>query len=68
MFPEDQASLVRMLSELRMEHRTLDVEIAGAPVGLGSDELQLKRMKRRKLQLKDMIAYMENKLIPDLDA
>ena len=33
-----------------------------------SDELQLRRLKKRKLRLKDMIAYLENKLIPDLDA
>jgi hypothetical protein len=34
----------------------------------GSDQLQLSRLKKRKLKLKDMISYFENKLIPDLDA
>ncbi|MGN6312633.1 MAG: DUF465 domain-containing protein, partial [Rhodanobacteraceae bacterium] len=32
------------------------------------DQLQLTRLKKRKLKLKDMISYFENKLIPDLDA
>lgn len=68
MFTEDQATNVRRLAELRVEHRDLDVAIASMPRGPGSDELQLTRMKKRKLRLKDMIAYLENKLIPDLDA
>lgn len=68
MFPEDPASLVRRLAELRIEHRDLDTAIANMPRGPGCDELQLTRMKKRKLRLKDMIAYLENKLIPDLDA
>jgi hypothetical protein len=68
MFPEDQAAIFRRLAELKIEHRDLDVLIASVPIGPGSDELHLKRMKKRKLRLKDMIAYLENKLIPDLDA
>jgi hypothetical protein len=68
MFTEDQAAIVRRLAELKVEHRDLDIAIANIPLGPGCDELQLKRMKIRKLRLKDMIAYMENKLIPDLDA
>ena len=42
--------------------------IGRLPRGPGCDELLLTRMKKRKLRLKDMIAYMEDKLIPDLDA
>lgn len=68
MINEDPAEIVRKLTELRIEHRDLDVAIARLPVGLGCDELLLTRMKKRKLRLKDMIAYLENKLIPDLDA
>jgi hypothetical protein len=65
---EDQASIARRLAELRVEHRDLDIAIANMPSGPGCDELQLTRLKKRKLRLKDMITYLEDKLIPDLDA
>ena len=68
MFPEDPAAIARKLTELKIEHRDLDTAIARLAVDAGSDELQLTRLKKRKLKLKDMIAYLENKLIPDLDA
>ncbi|HEY8230469.1 MAG TPA: DUF465 domain-containing protein, partial [Rhodanobacteraceae bacterium] len=45
-----------------------DVAITKLAVDPGSDQLQLSRLKKRKLKLKDMISYFENKLIPDLDA
>ncbi|MFI4971000.1 MAG: YdcH family protein [Lysobacterales bacterium] len=65
---DDPAMLVRRLTELREEHRDLDVAITKLAVDPGSDQLQLSRLKKRKLKLKDMISYFENKLIPDLDA
>ena len=65
---EDLAEISRQLVELRIEHRDLDVAIARMSGDRSCDELQLRRMKKRKLKLKDMIAYLENKLIPDLDA
>jgi hypothetical protein len=68
MYPDDPAAIVRRLSELKLEHRDLDAAIARLPSGPGTDELQLTRLKKRKLKLKDMIAYLEDKLIPDLDA
>jgi hypothetical protein len=68
MFTDDPATIVRRLTELKLEHRDLDAAIARLPTGPGCDELQLTRMKKRKLRLKDMIAYLEDKLIPDLDA
>ena len=68
MLTEDPAAIVRKLTELKLEHRDLDAAIARLPSGPGCDELQLTRMKKRKLKLKDMIAYLDNKLIPDLDA
>lgn len=68
MFNEDPAKIVRKIAELKLEHRDLDVAIAAVPAGPGCDELQRTRMKKRKLRLKDMIAYLEDKLIPDLDA
>lgn len=64
----DPAELVRRLTELREEHRDLDAAIARLAGDSRCDQLQLSRLKKRKLKLKDMIAYFENKLIPDLDA
>jgi len=65
---EETQDISRQLVELRIEHRDLDVVIARLVADPTSDELQLRRLKKRKLRLKDMIAYLENKLIPDLDA
>ena len=65
---DDLAEISRQLIELRIEHRDLDVVIDRLVADPSSDELQLRRLKKRKLRLKDMIAYLENKLIPDLDA
>jgi len=65
---EDIAEISRQLVELRIEHRDLDVVISRMAADPACDELQLRRLKKRKLRLKDMIAYLENKLIPDLDA
>ncbi len=65
---EDTAEISRQLVELRIEHRDLDGVIARLVADPRCDELQLRRLKKRKLRLKDMIAYLENKLIPDLDA
>ncbi|HEX5352784.1 MAG TPA: DUF465 domain-containing protein [Rhodanobacteraceae bacterium] len=64
----DPAVLIRRLTELREEHRDLDVAIAGLAGDPTCDQLELSRMKKRKLKLKEMITYFENKLIPDLDA
>jgi hypothetical protein len=64
----DPAEISRQLVELRIEHRDLDAAIQRLSAGPHNDELQLRRLKKRKLKLKDMIAWLENKLIPDLDA
>jgi hypothetical protein len=66
--PLDPSEITRQLVELRIEHRDLDTAIAALAANPHGDELRLKRMKVRKLRLKDMIAYLESKLIPDLDA
>jgi len=65
---DDTQDISRQLVELRTEHRDLDLVIARLVADPTSDELQLRRLKKRKLRLKDMIAYLENKLTPDLDA
>lgn len=65
---DDPATLARRLAELREEHRDLDTAIAKLAGDPACDQLHLSRLKKRKLRLKDMISYFENKLIPDLDA
>jgi hypothetical protein len=56
------------LRGLRIEHRDLDDVIARLQMDLRIDELRLKRLKKRKLMLKDQITRMESELIPDLNA
>ncbi|KGM53299.1 hypothetical protein N799_11895 [Lysobacter arseniciresistens ZS79] len=62
---DDPAEIARRLAALRLEHRDLDVAISGLSILAGHDDLALKRLKRRKLQLKDAIARLESALIPD---
>ena len=56
------------LAELRVEHRDLDDAIAHLTQAPYVDQLQVRRLKKRKLLLKDFIARLESELIPDLDA
>jgi hypothetical protein len=56
------------LRELRIEHRDLDDVIHRLQMDLYVNEVQLRRLKKRKLMLKDQIARMESELIPDLNA
>jgi len=65
---QDPSQIAHLLAELRQEHRDLDAAIEQLSRSIGSDELQITRMKKRKLLLKDAIARLESKLIPDLDA
>ncbi len=60
--------LITQLLELRRQHRALDEEIAGLSASLLGDQLQLKRLKKRKLHLKDEIARVEDKRYPDIIA
>ena len=62
---EDPAEITRKLARLRLEHRDLDVAIAGLHADIANDELAIKRLKRRKLQLKDAITRLESAQIPD---
>lgn len=59
---------LRRLKELRIEHRDLDDVIERLHADLHVDQLRLRRLKKRKLQLKDLIEKMESELIPDLNA
>ena len=69
--PTDPAELSRMarrVVDLRQQHRDMDEAIARLQADIQADELALKRLKKRKLQLKDQIAWIENALIPDQPA
>ena len=68
MSQQDSAGIARKLAQLRQEHRDLDQAIKLLVLDPQVDQLQLTRMKKRKLKLKDWITYLENQLIPDLDA
>jgi hypothetical protein len=56
------------LRNLRIEHRDLDEVIMRLSLDVNTDELQMKRLKKRKLMLKDQITRLESQLIPDLNA
>lgn len=64
---EEQALRVR-LAELSQDHRDLDAAIAAMIAAGPGDQLQLTRLKKRKLQLKDQINAIEDSLLPDLIA
>lgn len=59
---------IEKLRSLRIEHRDLDDVISRLTMDMHVNELQLKRLKKRKLQLKDQIQHLESQLIPDLNA
>jgi hypothetical protein len=63
----DREALLRRLHELRSEHRDLDTVIARYD-GVNHDALQLQRLKKRKLKLKDEISWLESRLVPDIIA
>lgn len=65
---DDASSIAEVLADLRGRHRELDESIRQFSAAPTSDQLQLTRMKRQKLRIKDQIAWYESKLIPDLDA
>jgi hypothetical protein len=65
--PEIEA-LRAKLAELRLEHRDLDDVISRLSDSSPFDQLQLRRLKKRKLVLKDMIAHIESQLLPDIIA
>jgi hypothetical protein len=64
----DVAELRRRLEELRLEHRDLDDVIGRLSDQTAYNQLQLQRLKKRKLLLKDQIAKLESQLLPDIIA
>ena len=65
---EDTSETRQLLFELREEHRDLDLAIERMALDPRQDQLHLRRLKKRKLKLKDWITRLESKLIPDIDA
>ncbi|HEX2594239.1 MAG TPA: DUF465 domain-containing protein [Rhizomicrobium sp.] len=64
---EEQALRIK-LAELVQEHRDLDAAIHMMQHAANTDLLQIARLKKRKLHLKDLIARLENELLPDIIA
>ena len=58
----------KRLAAIRIEHRDLDAAIDALEAAGSSDQLQISRLKKRKLLLKDQIAQIEDYLIPDIIA
>ncbi|MBB6425618.1 YdcH family protein [Sphingopyxis sp. JAI128] len=65
MSPEE---ITQRLELLRVEHRDLDAAIIALGGGSVPDQLQLARLKKRKLRLRDEIAWCEDQLLPDIIA
>jgi hypothetical protein len=64
----DVEALKAKLASLRTEHRDLDDVIARLAERAPFDQLQLQRLKKRKLMLKDQISQIESELLPDIIA
>ena len=64
----DQEAIRRRLADLKSEHRDLDEVIARVTETAPFDQLQVQRLKKRKLALKDQISQLESKLVPDIIA
>ncbi len=64
----DMDSLKKRIYELNLEHRDLDDVIAKLAEKPGQDQLQLQRLKKKKLLVKDQISHLERQLTPDISA
>jgi hypothetical protein len=68
MTQEDERDLRAQLARLQQEHRDLDAAIEALQGSPGSDLLQVQRLKKRKLYLRDRIKFIDNQLTPDIIA
>jgi hypothetical protein len=64
----DSDQIKRRIVELQVEHRDLDDAISRLVDHSGVDELTLRRLKKRKLQIKDAIVQLQMQLVPDIPA
>ena len=67
MSDQEQAGLRLEFSRLKQEHADFDAAI-NAMISVGCDPLQVQRMKKKKLALKDRLAQVEDRIIPDIIA
>lgn len=65
---QNDRELREELVKLRSEHRLLDDEILALEIAGASDQLTIRRLKKRKLALKDQITKVEDQLLPDIIA
>lgn len=63
--PAELSRMIRRVMELKLEHRDLDTAIARLQVDADHDELSVRRLKKRKLALKDQIDWLEAEITPD---
>ena len=68
MTDEERRELETALARLRQEHRDLDAAIEALNVAPGADILQVQRLKKRKLHLRDRMTFIEDQLTPDIIA
>jgi hypothetical protein len=68
MTKEEETELRAQLARLRQEHRDLDAAIEALQASPASDILQVQRLKKRKLFLRDRITHIEDQLTPDIIA
>jgi hypothetical protein len=68
MTKEEERELREQLARLQQEHRDLDAAISALQDARGSDMLQVQRLKKRKLYLRDRISFIEDELNPDIIA
>ena len=68
MSKEEERELREQLARLLQEHRDLDAAIGALEDAPGADLLQVQRLKKRKLFLKDRIGFVEDQLTPDISA
>jgi hypothetical protein len=68
MSKEEEHELREQLARLLQEHRDLDAAIVALQDSPGSDMLQVQRLKKRKLYLRDRISFIEDQLTPDIIA
>jgi hypothetical protein len=65
---EEVRAIQERIAQLSIEHRDLDQVISRLTQDVAHDELQMRRLKRRKLLLKDQIALLERRINPDIPA